>query len=225
MTGLSKKVLKDTGSRYSFREEVANSVIHGIGTLLSLAGLLLMLSFVVRRGGDIRHLIGALIFGVGLVLTYTSSTIYHLLRRPERKQLFRLFDHISIFILIAATYTPLTLINLRGTWGWFLFALVWGLALLGIIVECTALRRFRAISISLYLGMGWAVVMAGKLLVARVAPGGLALLVAGGLFYTFGCIFYGWRGLAFNHAVWHLFVLAGSICHFFAILFFVLPVR
>jgi len=212
-------------SRYSPREEFFSSLIHGLGILLSLVGLVVMLFQAYRYGGTYCHFIGAAIFGVGLLLAYTSSTLYHALSRPDLKQLFRLFDHLSIFILIAATYTPLTLVNLRGPWGWSLFGVVWGLALVGIVLECTRLRRLRFISIALYLGMGWAVVAAGRLLVARVEPGGIRLLVAGGLFYTIGVIFYIWRKLPYNHAVWHLFVLAGSICHFFAVLFYVLPFR
>jgi len=212
-------------SRYPPREEFLSSLIHGIGILLSLVGLVVMLVQAYRYGGTYRHFIGASIFGLGLLLAYVSSTLYHAFRHPHLKQLFRLFDHLSIFILIAATYTPLTLINLRGPWGWSLFSVVWGLALVGIVIECTRLKRFRFISIALYLGMGWAVVAAGRLLVSRVEPGGVKLLVAGGLFYTIGVIFYVWRKLPYNHAVWHLFVLAGSICHFFAVLFYVLPVK
>ncbi len=211
--------------RYSLREELASSLTHGIGILASLAGLVLMLWQAARCGGSPRHYIGAGVFGCGLLLTYLFSTLYHALRQPARKRLFRLFDHLSIFILIAATYTPLTLINLRGPWGWTLFGVVWGLALVGIVIECTPLQRFRCISLALYLGMGWAVVAAGRLLCARVEPGGVKLLLAGGLAYTIGVIFYVWRRLPYNHAVWHIFVLAGSLCHILAVLFYVLPVR
>ncbi len=209
-------------SRYSMGEEIASSVIHGIGVLLSLIALMVMLYYAVRYG-NVWHIIGALVFGCGLITAYTSSTLYHSFQKPKIKQIFRTFDHISIFILIAATYTPLTLINLRGPWGWSIFSVVWGLALFGIIVECTPLRRFRLASVLLYLGMGWTIVVAVKPLMALVQPGGTALLLAGGLFYTFGCIFYAWKKLPYNHAIWHLFVIAGSACHFFAILFYVLP--
>ncbi len=212
-------------NRYTPREEFFNSLIHAIGLVLAFAGLGVMLVQAVRHEGGVRHVTGALVFGLGLVLAYLSSTLYHASRRPDRKRLYRLFDHLSIFILIAATYTPLTLINLRGPWGWTLFGVVWGLALVGVVVECTRLKKFRFISIALYLGMGWAVLAAGRLLFARVAPGGIRLLVAGGLFYTIGVIFYVWRKLPYNHAIWHLFVLGGSICHFFAVLFYVLPIK
>lgn len=206
--------------RYSSREEIASSVTHGIGIFFSLIALIVML-YNAWNYGDSWSIIGALVFGVGLVLTYTSSTLYHSFRKEKLKALFRIFDHISIFVLIAATYTPLTLINLRGPWGWSIFAIVWGLALFGIIVECTSLRRFRLASVLLYLGMGWTIVVAAKPLMAMVERGGTTLLLIGGLFYTFGCIFYAWKKLPYNHAIWHLFVICGSCCHFFAILFYV----
>jgi len=214
--------VNDGMTRYSLKEEIASSVIHGIGILLSLVALIVMLYYAVRYGNG-WHIAGALVFGCGLIMAYTSSTLYHSFQKARIKAIFRMLDHISIFILIAATYTPLTLINLRGPWGWSIFGVVWGLALFGIVVECTSLRRFRLASVLLYLGMGWTIVVAIKPLMALVQPGGTALLLAGGLFYTFGCIFYAWKKLPYNHAIWHLFVIAGSTCHFFAILFYVLP--
>ena len=214
----------DTSSpnRYSLREEIASSVTHGIGILLSFIALRVMLFYACSHG-DVWRIIGAAVFGCGLILTYTSSTLYHSFKKEKIKAFFRVFDHISIFILIAATYTPLTLINLRGVWGWSLFGVVWGLAIFGVIVECTSLRRFRLASVLLYLGMGWTIVVAFKPLMANVAPGGTILLLCGGLFYTIGCIFYAWKKLPYNHAIWHIFVIGGSCCHFFAILFYVLP--
>jgi len=214
--------VKNGMSRYSLKEEIASSVIHGIGILLSLIALAVMLYYAIRYGSG-WHIVGALVFGCGLIMAYTSSTLYHSFQKPKIKENFRTFDHISIFILIAATYTPLTLINLRGTWGWSIFAVVWGLALFGIVVECTALRRFRLASVLLYLGMGWTIVVAIKPLMALLQPRGMALLLAGGLFYSFGCIFYVWKKLPYNHAIWHLFVIGGSVCHFFAVLLYVLP--
>ena len=208
--------------RYSSREEIASSITHGIGIFFSFIALIVML-YNAWNYGDAWSVAGALVFGVGLILTYTSSTLYHSFRKEKLKTLFRTFDHISIFILIAATYTPLTLISLRGSWGWSIFAVVWGLALFGIIVECTSLRRFRLASVLLYLGMGWTIVVAAKPLMAMVERGGMILLLIGGLSYTFGCVFYAWKKLPYNHAIWHLFVIGGSCCHFFAILFYVLP--
>ena len=211
-------------ARYSMGEEIASSVIHGIGILLSLAALIIMVIFA-SRYGTAWHLAGAVVFGCGLIIAYTSSTLYHSFQKVKVKAVFRILDHVSIFILIAATYTPLTLVNLRGTWGWSLFGVVWGLALFGIIVECSSLRRFRLASVILYLGMGWIMIVAIKPMLVMVQTGGLLLLLAGGLAYTIGCLFYAWRRLPYNHAIWHLFVLAGSACHFFAILFYVLPVE
>ena len=213
-----------SSARYSLREEIASSVTHGIGILLSLAALITMLIYAARYG-TVWHIIGATVFGCGLIIAYTSSTLYHSFQKVKVKAVFRTLDHVSIFILIAATYTPLALVNLRGPWGWSIFGVVWGLALFGIIVECSPLRRFRLASVMLYLGMGWIVIAALKPMLAMVETGGLILLLAGGLAYTIGCIFYAWRRLPYNHAIWHLFVLAGSACHFFAILFYVLPVK
>ena len=211
-------------ARYSLREEVASSVIHGIGILLSFAALITMVIYAARFG-TVLHIVGATVFGCGLIMAYTSSTLYHSFQKVKVKAVFRILDHVSIFVLIAATYTPLSLVNLNGPWGWSLFGVVWGLALFGIIVECTSLRRFRLASVLLYIGMGWSVIAAFKPLMANVQTGGLILLLAGGLAYTVGCLFYAWRRLPYNHAIWHLFVLAGSVCHFFAILLYVLPVK
>ncbi len=211
-------------ARYSIREEIASSVTHGIGILLSFAALIIMLIYAVRYG-TVWHIIGAAVFGSGLIMAYTSSTLYHSFQKEKVKAVFRTLDHVSIFVLIAATYTPLTLVNLRGPWGWSIFGVVWGLALFGIVIECTPLHRFRLASVMLYIGMGWIVIVALKPMLVVVQPGGLILLLAGGLAYTFGCLFYAWKRLPYNHAIWHLFVLGGSICHFFAILFYVLPVE
>ncbi len=219
-----KNDIMTSPARYSMREEIASSVTHGIGILLSLVALIIMVIYAARYG-TVWHIVGATVFGCGLILAYTSSTLYHSFQKVKVKAVFRILDHVSIFILIAATYTPLTLVNLRGSWGWSIFGVVWGLALFGIIVECSPLRRFRLASVLLYIGMGWIVIVALKPMLVSVKTGGLILLLTGGLFYTIGCIFYAWRRLPYNHAIWHLFVLAGSACHFFAILFYVLPVK
>lgn len=208
--------------RYSLREEIASSITHGVGILLSFIALITMIIYA-DRYGCVWHIIGATVFGCGLIIQYTSSTLYHSFQEVKLKAIFRTLDHISIFVLIAATYTPLTLVNLRGPWGWSIFGVVWGLALFGIIVECTSLRRFRLASVLLYIGMGWIAIVAIKPMLAMVQTEGLMLLLAGGLFYTVGCLFYAWRRLPYNHAIWHLFVLAGSAFHFFAIMFYVLP--
>jgi len=208
--------------RYSLGEEIAHSVTHGLGVVLSIAGLAVMVTLAALRG-NAWHVVSCSIFGVTLIFLYTASTLYHSIPHPGAKKVLRLFDHSAIFLLIAGTYTPFTLVTLRGGWGWTLFVLIWGLALVGIIYKITAKTRYRLLSVVLYLGMGWLVLVAIKPMVTSVAMPGLLLLLAGGLCYTLGLIFFVWRRLPYSHAVWHLFVLAGSICHFFAVLLYVIP--
>ena len=209
--------------RYRSAEEMANSITHGVGILLAIAGLG-VLTASASVSGNVRHMVSVGIFGGMLILMYTASTLYHSVRNPRAKAILQTFDHCAIFLLIAGTYTPFTLVTLYGPWGWSLFGVVWGLALLGIVFELTPLRQHRVLSLGLYLGMGWAVVAAIKPMLAGIAPGGLFLLLAGGLSYTVGISFYLLRKLRYHHAIWHLFVLAGSIFHFFAVLFYVIPV-
>jgi hemolysin III len=208
-------------ARYSLGEEIANSVTHGIGGLLAIGGLAVLTTFAALRG-NAWHVVACTIYGATLVLLYTTSTFYHSLANPRAKAVFRVLDHSAIFLLIAGTYTPFTLVNLRGGWGWSLFGVIWGLAALGIVFQIGLLRR-PVISVLLYVAMGWVVLIAMKPLLGAIAPGGLVLLVAGGLAYTVGTVFYSWRSLPYGHALWHLFVLAGSALHFFAVLFYVVP--
>ncbi|MFW6239936.1 MAG: PAQR family membrane homeostasis protein TrhA [Thermodesulfobacteriota bacterium] len=203
-------------------EEIANSVTHGIGAGLAIAALGVLTAFA-SRFGDAWHVVSVSIYGATLILLYTASTLYHGIPLPRAKAVLRVLDHVAIFLLIAGTYTPFTLVNLRGPWGWTLFGLIWALAAFGIVFELTPLRRFQRVSLSLYLGMGWVVVVAVRPLWNAMAPGGLILLAAGGLCYTLGVIFYVWRRLPYHHAIWHLFVLGGSVCHFFTVLFYVIP--
>jgi len=209
-------------SRYKKGEEIANSITHGIGILLAIGGLGVLTAFASLHG-TAWHIVGCSIFGAALILLYAASTLYHAIQHPPAKSILRILDHSAILVLIAGTYTPITLVNLRGPWGWTLFGVVWGLAVVGIVIESTPLRRFRAALIVLYLIMGWAVIAAVKPMLESVGSGGMKLLLAGGLAYTGGIVFYVWRRLPYNHAIWHLFVLAGSILHFFAILFYVIP--
>jgi hemolysin III len=202
---------------------MANSITHGIGILLAIAGLG-VLTAATSVSGNVRHMVSVSIFGGMLVLMYTASTLYHSVRNPRAKAVLQVLDHCAIFLLIAGTYTPFTLVTLYGPWGWSLFGVVWTLALLGIVFELTPLRRYRPLSLGLYLGMGWAVVAAIKPMLAGLPSGGLVLLLSGGLSYTIGISFYLSRKLRYHHAIWHLFVLAGSIFHYFAVLFYVLPV-
>jgi hemolysin III len=206
---------------YPLREEIAHGVTHGLGTGLALAGLVGLVAVGRHRGA--WCLWGDTIFGVTLVLLYLASTLYHSIPSPRAKPILRALDHSAIYLLIAGTYTPFTLVNLRGSAGFALLGLVWFLAIVGILFKVLATGRYPAFSIALYLGMGWSILLAVKPLVHSVERGGIALLVAGGLTYTAGIVFYLWRRLPYHHAVWHLFVLAGSICHYFAVLFYVLP--
>ena len=208
---------------YTPAEEAANAVTHGLGALFGMVAVVLLAVFSALCG-DAWHVLSCTIYGITLVLLYTASTLYHSLRNARLKRAMKVVDHASIFLLIAGTYTPFLLVSLRGSWGWSLFAVVWGLALAGIVMETTRLRRFRAVLIGLYVVMGWSVVAAVKPMLANVEPGGLWLLLAGGLAYTGGIGFYLWRRLPYNHAIWHLFVLAGSILHYFAVLFYIIPV-
>jgi hemolysin III len=207
---------------YRAGEEIANGVSHGIGMVLAVAALVVLTVYASALGST-RHIVGCTIYGVTLILLYTASTLYHSIQRPGAKTVLRVFDHSTIFLLIAGTYTPFTLVNLRGPWGWSLFGLIWGLALLGIILQFSLLRRYAFLRVLLYVAMGWVVVVAIKPLMASVPPIGLALLVAGGLAYTGGIGFYVWHRLPYHHAIWHGFVLAGSVLHFFSVFYSVIP--
>ena len=208
-------------ARYTIREELANALTHGFGLLLSVAGLVVLVAAASASG--VREIASCGIYGASLVTVYTTSTLYHSSTHDETKQRLRTFDHIAIFLLIAGTYTPFVLIALRGTWGWSLFAIVWTLAVLGVAFELTALRRFRSAMIALYIAMGWVGLIALKPLVAALPSAGLWLLFGGGVSYTFGVLFYVWRSLRYHHAVWHLFVLGGSVLQYLAVLWYVLP--
>lgn len=208
--------------RYSLAEEIANSITHGLGVLLSIVGLVVLVYLAATRG-DVWHIVSSSIFGATLILLYLSSTLYHSITAPRAKEVLRLLDHVAIYLLIAGTYTPFLLVNLRGPWGWSVFALVWGIALTGIILKISPLGQKRGLSLTLYLVLGWIILIAIKPLLIFLDPAGIRLLVAGGLAYTGGVIFYGWKSLPYNHAIWHLFVLAGSCFHFFAVLFYVIP--
>jgi hemolysin III len=204
-------------------EEIANSVTHGAGLIASLAAVpALVLAAASRQ--DPWQMVGGVVFGITLVLLYLASTLYHALPVCRAKHVFRVVDHAAIYLLIAGTYTPFTLGPLRGPWGWTLFGIVWGLALLGIVAKLTVGFRFPRLSTLLYLGMGWMVVIAIQPLVSNVSPAGLAWLAAGGACYTGGVAFYVTdTRLRYGHALWHVFVVAGSACHFVAVLWHAVP--
>ncbi len=208
-------------SRYRPGEEIANSITHGLGLVLAAAGLAILVTFAALRGSA-WHVVGCSVYGSTLVLLYAASTLYHAIPGVRAKRVLRVLDHSAIFLLIAGTYTPFTLVNLRGPWGWWLFGIVWGLAVLGIVLQTGRLRH-PVLAVGLYAIMGWTVVIAIRPLLHAIAPGGLLLLVAGGLAYTVGIAFYAWKRLPYAHSVWHGFVLLGSALHFFAILLFVIP--
>jgi hemolysin III len=207
--------------RYSTGEEIANSITHGVGGLLAVAGLAILVTFAALRGSA-WHVVGCAVFGASMVLLYTSSTLYHAIRAPRAKRVFRRLDHAGIFLLIAGTYTPFTLVSLRGPWGWTLLGIIWVLAITGIVLQTGALRH-PVLSVVLYVVMGWTVVIAIRPLLLALPRGGLALLILGGVAYTGGIAFYVWRRLPYHHSIWHGFVLTGTVLHFFAVLFYVIP--
>ncbi len=206
------------------REELANSVTHGIGLALSVAGFAVLLVLALLHGSA-WHIVSCSVYGSTLVCLYAASTLYHSVRSPRLKRTLKVFDHLSIYLLIAGTYTPFTLVTLRGGWGWTLFGLVWGLSLLGILFRVCFANHFKILSTTVYLVMGWLVLIALKPLLALLPGGGILLLLAGGVFYTIGVGFYAWSKLPYGHAIWHVFVLAGSICQYFAVLYSVLPAK
>jgi hemolysin III len=203
-------------------EELANSVTHALGAMLGAAGLVLLV-VASSRHGDAWHIVSSAVFGATLVLLYSASTLYHSFRGVRARQILQKFDHAAIFLLIAGTYTPFVLVTLRGPWGWSLFGVVWGLAVTGVTLKFWFAGRFRVVSTLIYLAMGWLVMIAIKPLVGALPAGGMKLLVAGGLCYTGGAVFYLWKRLPYHHAIWHLFVLGGSVCHWAAVFFFVVP--
>jgi hemolysin III len=204
------------------REEIANAVTHGLGIVLSIAGLAVMIALAALRR-DATLVTACAIYGATLVICYTTSTLYHSIPIARVRHILRTLDHSSIFLLIAGTYTPFMMVNLRGPWGWSLLAAIWTMAVTGIVLRLFLRGRLHGLVVSLYIAMGWAVVVAVKPMLEHVAVGGLALLAAGGLAYTGGVFFYKWRLLPYNHAIWHGFVLLGSALHFFAVLFYVIP--
>lgn len=208
--------------RYTVREEIAHATTHGVGALLSVAALVLMVTAAALRG-DAWHVVGVAVFGSALVLLFAASTLYHAVAHTGAKRVLQRLDHAAIFVLIAGTYTPFTLVSLRGTWGWTLLGLVWGLAILGIVLQTTLPHRTQRLSLALYLIMGWMVVIALEPLAQSLHRDGLALLALGGVAYTLGVVFYAWNRLPYNHAIWHVFVLAGSACHFSSVLGYVIP--
>lgn len=199
-----------------WRDELASALTHGLGAVAALAGSSVLITLAAIYG-DGWQLAGAIVFGVALLLLYTASTLYHAIPHPGAKARLQVLDHCAIYVLIAGTYTPFTLVGLRGPWGWGLFAAIWTIALAGVIFKLFFTGRFRLLSTILYLAMGWLIVVAIEPLLHSVDVPTLCWLLAGGLFYTLGTYFYQRDTVRYFHAIWHLFVLAGSVCHFVAV--------
>ena len=205
---------------YSAKEEALNVYSHGLGFVLSIAGLVLLVFRAVQYG-DAWHIVSFSIYGFSMTVLYLASTLFHAAKNPVRRRRLNIFDHASIFILIAGTYTPYLLVTLNGTWGWSLFGVVWGIALVGVVLKIFYTGRYRLASTIMYLLMGWVIIVAIKPLLQNLAPGGLWLLALGGFFYSVGAALYMIQKIPYNHAIFHLFVLLGSACHFFSIYYFV----
>jgi hemolysin III len=209
-------------ARYTFGEELANSLTHGLGVVLSVIGVGVLLN-APALAGSASAIAACAVYGATLIALYTTSTLYHCATSTKAKRVLRILDHLGIFLLIAGTYTPFVLIALRGTWGWTLFGIIWTLAAVGAVLELSSARRYRAAMVALYIAMGWVGLVAIKPLVAALPTTGLWLLFGGGVSYTAGVLFYRWRSLRYHHALWHLCVLGGSVLQYFAILYYVAP--
>ena len=200
----------------SLREEFASALTHGLGATAALAGGAVLITLAALFG-DGWQLSAAIVFGITLLLLYVASTLYHAIQHPVAKGRLKIFDHCAIYLLIAGTYTPFTLIGLRGPWGWGLFAAIWTIALAGVVFKLFHTGRFPRLSTALYVAMGWLVVVAIKPMLASIDAWTLGWLLAGGVFYTLGTYFYHRESIPYAHAIWHLFVIAGSVCHFVAV--------
>ncbi len=204
------------------REEFASALTHGVGAAAALAGGAVLITAAALYG-DHWQLIASIVFGLSLLLLYVASTLYHAIQHPVAKARLKVFDHCAIYLLIAGTYTPFTLIGLRGQVGWLLFAAIWSLALIGVVFKLFYTGRFKLLSTAIYIAMGWLVILAIKPLLAALDNWTFGWLLAGGVFYTLGTVFYHRPSLRYSHAVWHLFVIAGSVCHYVAVMAQVMP--
>lgn len=216
-----KRILKKSflNQDYEQGQEITNCISHGIGAILSIFGLIILLYISIQKE-DIWRIVSFAIYGTTLVFLYTSSTIYHIVTDNRKKHIFRVLDHIAIFLLIAGSYTPLTLVLLRGTLGWIIFGAIWLIALLGISMKIFFFSKTKALSLVLYIIMGWLIVAASKPIISILPTGILNLLIAGGLCYSLGIIFYITPKIPYNHTIWHIFVLAGSLTHFLGYYYF-----
>jgi hemolysin III len=209
---------------FSKGEEIANSITHGIGILTSVAALVLLIVYS-SINGTALHVLTFIIYGVTMLLLYTASTLLHALPKGKAKNVFEILDHSSIYFFIAGSYTPITLIVMDGALGWTLFVIIWALAIGGTVFKVFFVKRFVFASTLLYVLMGWLAVFGWGEITAKVSSTGITFLVLGGVVYSVGAIFYVWRAFPYHHAVWHLFVLGGTVLHFFFVLLYVLPVQ
>lgn len=209
-------------SAYTPAEEIANAVTHGIGTALSVAGLTLLVVLATLTG-DPWRIVSFSIYGSTLIGLYLASTLYHSVPNPRAKYILKVLDHCAIYLLIAGTYTPILMLSLRGVWSWALMGIIWALAIVGIVLKVMFISRFERLSTFTYVAMGWLCIMAWGELSRSMPAGGIRWLIIGGVVYTAGVIFYCWDRLPYNHAIWHGFVLGGSICHFLTMALYVLP--
>lgn len=208
---------------YTFGEEVANAITHGVAALFSIAGLAVLVGFAVGFSGSARVITGVSIFGASMIFLYTASTLYHAVSHQRAKKVLQVLDHSMIYILIAGSYTPFCLITLQGVTGWILLAAVWSIAIAGVSLQHILMRSSNWINCLLYLAMGWLALFVIEPLTTQLGTGGLALLVGGGAAYSLGVIFYVWEKLPYSHAIWHVFVFAGTLLQFFSILLYVIP--
>ena len=213
-----------TNTAAEIRDELASALTHGLGAVAALAGGAVLITLAALHG-DAWQLAASIVFGITLLLLYTASTLYHAIQHPVAKGRLKVFDHCAIYLLIAGTYTPFTLIGLRGPWGWGLFIAIWSLALCGVIFKLFYTGRFKRLSTFIYIAMGWLIIIAIKPMLTSLDTWTISWLLAGGLFYTLGTYFYHRESIPYSHAIWHLFVIAGSVCHFVAVTAQVLPAR
>ena len=215
--------MADQTASYRLGEEIANSVTHGVAAIFSVVGLILMVTLAALRSQSAVAVTAVAIFGASMIVLYTASTLYHAITNRKAKKILQVFDHSSIYLLIAGSYTPFCLITLQGTLGWTLCIAEWVLAAVGILLQPILMKRGNFINCLIYLAMGWLVLLVIKPLVAALPAGGLWLLVAGGLAYSVGVFFYVMNRIPFNHAIWHVFVFAGTLLQFLSVFFYVLP--
>ena len=209
---------------YSLGEEILNSLSHGIGAVFGVVALTLMVTLAAQQG-DPWRIVSFSIYGASIFILFLSSTLYHAFQNPKVKQVFKTIDHCAIYLLIAGTYTPFLLVSMRGTTGWVLFGIIWSLAILGIVFKVCFAGRFKWLSLSTYIGMGWLIIFAADEMSARLSDGAITWLAAGGVTYTLGTVFYAIKRIPFNHAIWHMFVLGGCVCHFISVFGYVLPAQ